>query len=55
MTQPDMAARGLPHDAVTEPLEDADGFPSGDDGKPGRHRVTTGWSLRCLEGRPSGG
>jgi hypothetical protein len=50
MTQPDMATP-LPHDAVAEPLKDADGLlPSRDDRKPGRHRVTTMLPTRTREG-----
>jgi hypothetical protein len=48
MAQPEVAA-SLSHDAVAEPLEGTDGFPSRDDGKPGSHRVTT-LPTRTLEG-----
>jgi hypothetical protein len=33
VAHPDVAA-ALPHDAIAELLEDADGLPSGDDGSP---------------------
>lgn len=49
MAEPDMAA-ALPHDGVAELLEDTAGLPSGDDGKPGRHRVTTTVPTRTREG-----
>ena len=48
MAQPDVTV-ALPHDAVAESLEYADGIPSGNDGKPGRHRVTTTLPTRTRE------
>ena len=49
MAEPDVVA-AMPHDAVAKLLEDADGLPSGDDGKLGRHRVTTTLPTRTREG-----